>query len=107
MPQLAIPESLTTQQSVAEVVTTFDDRPKHAKTSATVAPPRLETEVLQCLRSSGYRCLANVLCRCHHGHVTLIGRVPTYHMKQLAQECARRADGVEKVDNRLIVSHVG
>lgn len=64
----------------------------------------LETLVRLRMQSSGYRSLAAVICRCQGSRVILFGRVRSYHMKQLAQECARCVEGVERVENHLIVS---
>ena len=37
------------------------------------------------------------------GRVVLHGTVSTYFQKQMAQEALRRVDGVEKIENRLVV----
>ena len=37
------------------------------------------------------------------GHVTLKGQVKTFFEKQMAQEAIRGIDGVDKVDNELVV----
>lgn len=39
------------------------------------------------------------------GRVVLMGKVPSYYEKQLAQEFVRRFDGVEQIDNRLEVCY--
>lgn len=38
------------------------------------------------------------------GRVVLHGTVQSYFQKQMAQEALRRVDGVEGIENRLIVS---
>ncbi len=38
------------------------------------------------------------------GRVVLRGVVPSYYQKQIAQEVARRVDGVERVENQLEVA---
>ncbi len=40
------------------------------------------------------------------GQVRLVGRVPSFHMKQLAQEAARRVSGVGEVVNLLEVGPI-
>lgn len=41
--------------------------------------------------------------QCHDGVVVLRGDVNTFHEKQMAQERARRVEGVRVVVNRLVV----
>ena len=38
------------------------------------------------------------------GQVVLHGTVRSYFQKQMAQEAVRRVDGIQKIENRLIVS---
>lgn len=40
----------------------------------------------------------------HGGTITLWGRVPSFYLKQLAQEVLMGLDGIETVDNRVDVS---
>ena len=37
------------------------------------------------------------------GNLTLQGRVPTWHLKQLLQESLRRMDGVGSIKNQIVV----
>jgi hypothetical protein len=55
------------------------------------------------LSRSPYAGIRRVRCFVHDGVARLDGRLPSYHQKQLAQELVRRADGVEFVDNRIVV----
>jgi osmotically-inducible protein OsmY len=63
----------------------------------------LRAEVRASLRSSGYAALALVACEVDQHTVILHGRVPSYHLKQLAQVFAQRVEGVGRIDNRLEV----
>ena len=45
-----------------------------------------------------------VQCRYRRGVLQLRGTLPNYHLKQLAQETLRRLDGVQQIDNRIIVA---
>jgi osmotically-inducible protein OsmY len=45
-------------------------------------------------------------CYDHEGVVTLRGRVPSYYLKQVAQELVGRVPGVEVVSNHLEVAAV-
>lgn len=47
--------------------------------------------------------LSGVSCQVDANVVVLRGEVPTFYLKQLAQETASRADGVEKVNNEIQV----
>jgi osmotically-inducible protein OsmY len=56
------------------------------------------------LRRSSYFELHNVSCDFSGGILTLRGRVPTYHLKQLAQASVADVPGVVEVHNRLEVT---
>jgi osmotically-inducible protein OsmY len=55
------------------------------------------------LRSNAYLALKNVSCTYDRGVLTLAGWLPTYYLKQLAQEVVAGVDGVEKVVNQVEV----
>jgi osmotically-inducible protein OsmY len=55
------------------------------------------------LRGSSFLALRNVSCEYHEGVMTLRGRLPTYYLKQIAQELVAEVEGVEKVFNRIEV----
>ena len=44
-----------------------------------------------------------VTCRYHEGVLLLYGRLPSYYLKQLAQEAVRNLEGVEEIINRIEV----
>lgn len=72
------------------------------------APPRipsspLEARVRQSLHDSPYRQLQNVRCHCSDGAVRLIGTLPSFFMKQMAQETVRRIAGVNQIENQVHV----
>jgi hypothetical protein len=56
------------------------------------------------LRRSAYFELRNVSCDYSGGILTLHGRVPTYHLKQIAQASVADLPGVVEVHNRLEVT---
>jgi osmotically-inducible protein OsmY len=64
----------------------------------------VQAEVQARLRKSGYHELQLVSCDFHEGVLTLRGRVPSFYLKQVAQEVIRRLDGAEEVNNRLEVA---
>jgi hypothetical protein len=55
------------------------------------------------LRQSSYFELRDVACDFSGGVLTLRGRVPSYHLKQLAQASVADVPGVVEVDNRVEV----
>jgi hypothetical protein len=55
------------------------------------------------LRRSAYVELRGVCCDFSGGVLTLRGRVPSYHLKQLAQADVAGVPGVLEVDNRVEV----
>ena len=57
----------------------------------------------QALRRSSYFELRNVSCEFSGGVLILRGRVPTYHLKQLAQASVADVPGVVEVHNRVEV----
>lgn len=62
-------------------------------------------KVERALRATGYLPLRRIDVDVHFGVVTLRGRVPSYHMKQLAQATALVIPGVCEVCNQLEVAH--
>ena len=69
----------------------------------TRAPRGLSVEVESALRATGYLTLRGVDVISHYGIVFLRGRVPSYHMKQLAQAAAAGVPGIREIRNELDV----
>ena len=46
-----------------------------------------------------------ITCRYAHGVLRLDGKVPSFYLKQMAQSLMQDIDGVEQVDNALIVAN--
>jgi osmotically-inducible protein OsmY len=61
----------------------------------------------QQLEASPYSALQDICCEGHDGHLILRGRVPSFYLKQLAQELVRPIQGVRSVVNRLEVDPPG
>jgi hypothetical protein len=71
-------------------------------------PNALLGAVRRRLQESSHRALLRIECYDHEGVVTLQGRVPSYYLKQVAQELVGRVPGVEAVSNYLeVVSIAG
>ena len=69
----------------------------------TVDAEHIEEAARVQLEHSPYRALRSIRCRFREGTLELIGRVPTYHYKQLAQTAVARIEGVLRVDNLIEV----
>jgi hypothetical protein len=65
--------------------------------------PGLRELAEDCLRRNPYLALKNVSCDCHAGVLVLRGCLPSYYLKQVAQEAVACLEGVEAVDNRIEV----
>jgi osmotically-inducible protein OsmY len=55
------------------------------------------------LRRNSYVALKNVACEFRDGVLTLNGCLPTYYLKQVAQEAVARLDGIARIENRIEV----
>jgi osmotically-inducible protein OsmY len=72
--------------------------------SVQVAPrSSLVLDVERALRATGYLSLRNLQIFQHGSAVILQGRVPTYHLKQLAQAIAMAHERVAEVHNEIDV----
>jgi hypothetical protein len=56
-----------------------------------------------CLRHNPYLALKNVTCDCRDGVLVLRGCLPTYYLKQMAQEVVAYLEGVGAIDNQIQV----
>ena len=64
---------------------------------------RLRTDVRRALRAASYPALSRARVFLSDGCIVLRGIVPSYHVKQVAQEIAMRVGSVHKVINLLEV----
>jgi hypothetical protein len=76
---------------------------------ATVLPPEsrgahVVEEAENELHHCQYRSLRHITCRYEHGVLHLVGTVPSYYVKQVAQELVSRLDDVDEVVNDLEVA---
>jgi osmotically-inducible protein OsmY len=69
----------------------------------TVLPASVSELAESELRRNAYVALKNIGCDYRDGVLVLSGCLPTYYLKQLAQEAVARIDGIERVDNRIEV----
>jgi hypothetical protein len=60
--------------------------------------------VQQVLRDSPYQALRCLSCQWHDGVLTIRGCVPSFYLKQLAQNAARRVGGIERIENLVEVA---
>ena len=92
---------------MAAITTEPDRRPAYEYNDATAAEARVVARVGQCLQDASYYPLRRISCEFHEGILFLRGRVPSYYLKQVAQEIIRKIDGVEEIANRLEVADPG
>ena len=78
-------------------------RPGKAAPSKAVENCAVTQAALIRLRLSPYYALRSLNCFFQIGHLHLVGTVPTYYRKQMAQETMRSIDGVETIVNRVMV----
>lgn len=45
-----------------------------------------------------------VTCRCSNGQLYLEGKLPSFYLKQLAQETLRDLEGIKQIENRIVVA---
>jgi osmotically-inducible protein OsmY len=64
---------------------------------------KLYKAVMRHLQASGYLQLRRLRCEVADGMVTLSGRVPSFHLKQVAQAAVLRIAAVRKVENLVQV----
>ena len=57
----------------------------------------------QCLHSNPYLALKNISCDMLDGVLVLRGCLPTYYLKQIAQEAVAPLEGIERIDNQIQV----
>ena len=55
------------------------------------------------LRSNSYLALKNISCAFDEGVLTLRGCVPSYYLKQIAQETLASLEGLAQIDNQIDV----
>jgi osmotically-inducible protein OsmY len=65
--------------------------------------PAVQESAERRLRSNPYLALKNVSCDCRGGVLVLRGCLPSYFLKQVAQEAVARLEGVRAVDNQIQV----
>ena len=63
----------------------------------------IQAAVQEALHLAGYGELRRVQVECDGESVTISGRVPTYYLKQLAQNIALDVPGIEHIRNELDV----
>jgi osmotically-inducible protein OsmY len=55
------------------------------------------------LRSNAYLALKNISCAFGDGVLTLRGCLPSYYLKQIAQETLAPLEGLAQIDNQIAV----
>jgi osmotically-inducible protein OsmY len=72
--------------------------------AASPTPPLLINELAErCLRRNAYLALKNVSCDYQSGVLALRGCLPSYYLKQVAQQVVAHLEGVQRIDNQIKV----
>ena len=76
-----------------------------SKTLVSLSQAKQNEMVERCLRTNSYSALRSVSCDFLDGVVVLRGYLPTYYLKQVAQEAVSQLEleGVEWIDNQIDV----
>jgi len=64
----------------------------------------IDLKVMIQFRRSGYQALQGVTCEFHEGTARIRGHLPTFYLKQMAQELVCAVVGVRSVVNQIEVS---
>ena len=72
------------------------------RATESVHPPSATADLAQRrLHSNPYLALKNISCDLLDGVLVLRGCLPTYYLKQIAQEAVAHLKGVERLDNQI------
>ena len=77
--------------------------------AATPQKPRLDSvvaEVRRQLLASHFSVFRQIQCNFYEGVLILRGQVPTFYHRQVAVELAKKVNGVEQIDDRLVVDRL-
>jgi osmotically-inducible protein OsmY len=77
--------------------------PSANRETSTAGQPTINHQIAERLRRSNYRALRDISCSTNDGEVCLMGSLPSYYLKQVAQETAFSVEGVHHVVNRIKV----
>ncbi|MCA9119417.1 MAG: hypothetical protein H6822_05740 [Planctomycetaceae bacterium] len=56
------------------------------------------------LRNSSYQQIRSLKCSYLDGVLTIEGQLPNFHLNQLALTAVQDIDGVERIENRVVVA---
>ena len=65
--------------------------------------PELHQRLTVHLQQRGLATYRTLRLRVDNGVVELLGRLPSYHLRQVAVECTKRVAGVMRVVDRIVV----
>jgi osmotically-inducible protein OsmY len=87
--------------------TAFPDRQSSRRKGSTArrseSDTRLRARAEDRLHGQPYHALHQVVCEVEAGTLILSGRLPSWYLKQRAQEAVAGLEGVRRVDNRIEV----
>ena len=100
---LVVDDDQDTCASLSDIIPALNRASAQPATPTRPPQPSLQELAEGCLRRNPYLALRNVSCDCRGGVLVLRGRLPTYYLKQVAQEAVAHLEGVQGVDNRIEV----
>ena len=77
--------------------------PTEENMTTTLASPNIDDRLRNVITHHPHLKIDQVHFSTQQGHVTLKGHVKSFFQKQMAQEAIRGIEGVETVDNELVV----
>ena len=101
MLQSSTPNVLTRRIHVEEI---GDELEKTVRLTVEIIEDlRLADQILHALHATGYRALRNIKVSVVARIVRLVGQVPSFHLKQVAQATALAIPGADQIHNDLEV----
>src|SRR5262245_13650792 len=73
------------------------------KTSRRITLPAVARAAEERIRQGGYLALRNISCQCSDDELSLHGSLPSYYLKQVAQEIAAGVAGARRIVNQIEV----
>jgi osmotically-inducible protein OsmY len=91
------------QLSTEEIMVALPSASSGQATATTHPPANIQELAERGLRSNPYLVLKNISCAWVDGVLVLRGCVPTYYLKQIAQQVVASLEGVARIDNQIQV----
>jgi hypothetical protein len=100
---LLVDDGQDTCASLSDIIPALNRASAQPATPTRPPQPSLQELAEGCLRRNPYLALRNVSCDCREGVLVLRGCLPTYYLKQVAQQAVAHLEGVKGVENQIQV----